>query len=169
MWYSSQHIVSVWLTKNLLDSMLREAKAHSPNETGGVLAGYSDQSSSNFRIEYVVGPGPDSIHTPYSFIPDHMYQEQEIARLYRESGRISTYLGDWHSHPGSGLYLSSTDRKTLSRIALSEDARIYRPLMAIVGGPNWELAIWQGVTSSYRLLPPILKTNPCEIKVLPFS
>ena len=33
-------------------------------------------------------------------------QEQEIGRVYTASGRCTTYVGDWHSHPGGSLYLS---------------------------------------------------------------
>jgi integrative and conjugative element protein (TIGR02256 family) len=164
MWRSSRNLVTVWLTKDLLDSIVEESKKHACNETGGVLVGYSDSFSLNLVIEHVVGPGPGAVHSPFSFTPDHPYQEREVARLYQESGRISTYLGDWHSHPSGGLYLSPTDRKTLARIALSKEARIYRPIMAIIGGTDWELAIWQGSVYSYGILPPILRATPCKVR-----
>lgn len=163
MWRSGR-LVTVWLTKSSLYSMVNSAMAHAPEETGGVLVGYSDAAGQNLVIEHVVGPGPRAIHTRFSFTPDHEYQEQEIARLYLESGRVSTYLGDWHSHPGGGFYLSPTDRNTLARIALTKEARIARPLMAVIGGEDWELAVWQGEMSSCRFLPKVLTATSCKIK-----
>jgi len=41
-----------------------------------------------------------------SFLPDATYQENEIARIYEDSIRISTYLGDWHT---------ASQRKQLSK------------------------------------------------------
>ena len=55
---------------------------------------------------------------PHHLIPDHEYQEQEIARVYATSGRCTTYVGDWHSHPGGALYLSRTDVRTAGAIGM---------------------------------------------------
>lgn len=41
-----------------------------------------------------------------SFLPDATYQENEIARIYEDSIRISAYLGDWHT---------ASQRKQLSK------------------------------------------------------
>lgn len=163
--HSGKRLATVWLTRSSLDRLVTTAQAYAPNETGGVLVGYSDGLSLNLVVEHIIGPGPRAFHNRYGFTPDHEYQEQEIARLYRESGRVSTYLGDWHSHPGGGLYLSVTDRKTLRRIAMAKEARVQKPLMAVIGGANWELAIWQGEMSSYWTLSVRLKVNHCKVRL----
>ncbi|MBW3628883.1 MAG: Mov34/MPN/PAD-1 family protein [Gemmatimonadetes bacterium] len=68
---------------------------------------------------------------------------QSIARIYAASGRVDTYLGDWHTHPGAGAYLSSTDLSTLHRIADCRTARAPTPLMIVLaGGPAWKVAGW---------------------------
>ena len=77
----------------------------------------------------------------------------EIAEHYYASGRVETYLGDWHSHPNGGGRLSSLDRRTLAMIAGFDAARAPRPLMAVLhGGEPWRLAIWLGsrVSSSRK-------------------
>ncbi len=95
-------------------------------------------------ITEAVGPGPCAKHGKTTFVPDPYYHESEIARLYEQSGRVNTYLGDWHSHPNSVTRLSPTDRCTLLKIAKHKDARVPTPLMAIIGAsdpPTFQ--IWQ--------------------------
>lgn len=60
------------------------------------------------------------------------------------SGRISTYLGDWHTHPLGSEQLSPIDIAALKEIASSEEARCSQPLMLLaVGGPKFRLHLWQ--------------------------
>lgn len=80
-----------------------------------------------------VGPGPDALHCGSVFEPDQAWQEAEIARVYRQSGRRSTYLGDYHTHPGGRPRPSRRDREVARLIASSPEARIARPIMMIVG------------------------------------
>src|SRR5690606_33938556 len=81
-----------------------------------------------------VGPGPRAVHRRRGFVPDHVYHELETARIYADSGRVWSYLGDWHSHPSGTLVLSRTDRRTLARIARAPDARVPKPLMIVLAG-----------------------------------
>lgn len=136
--------LSVALPKSLFASIKGEADRVFPLETGGILIGCwtSEHSAS---IEQHIGPGPRAIHKRSSFAPDYDYHEAEVARLYEQSlGRL-TYLGDWHTHPRGGSYLSPRDRATLRRIAKSREARTPTPLMAIMsGGDPWKFAVWSG-------------------------
>jgi integrative and conjugative element protein (TIGR02256 family) len=113
--------------------MVKEFCLSLPNETGGVLIGYWLKNSEGVVITEAVGPGPCSKHEETRFIPDWSYHESEIARFYEESGRMHTYLGDWHSHPYSSTRLSITDRRTLLKIAKHKEARVPTPLMAVIG------------------------------------
>lgn len=138
-----QQLGTAWISKGVLAFMAEEFQRAYPNETGGVLVGYL-VGSKDVVITHVIGPGPLAIHSDSRFVPDWSYHELEIARLYEESGRLHTYLGDWHSHPNSSTRLSPTDRRTLSKIAKHTDARITTPLMAIVGQAEpLTLRIWQ--------------------------
>ena len=116
-----------------------------PLETGGVLIGYvGDNSRDEVVVTAVTGPGPKASHAAHSFKPDHEYQVEEIARHYRRSNRLFTYLGDWHTHPDSVAALSRRDKKTLKHIASHREARLERPTMAILGeGPSWMLMAWR--------------------------
>lgn len=134
--------ITTWLPTSCLTYMAREGRCRVPNETGGVLMGYWS-SEKSVVITHVIGPGPHARHSRYSFLPDAEYHDKEINRIYQESGRISTYLGDWHTHPHGGNGTSQRDRKTLSNIACAGEARAPRPIMAILS--IWHdnaLAIW---------------------------
>lgn len=122
--------------------MVQEGKRTVPNETGGVLMGYWP-SESTVVITHIIGPGSNSRHARYSFYPDLDFHEREIERVYIESERLSTYLGDWHTHPHGGNSPSQRDRKTLLNIACAPEARTPKPLMAILSiRPDCALAIW---------------------------
>ena len=132
---------TVWIAPPALDGILVETVRMAPQETGGVLVGYGDVGE-GFVVTAAVGPGPDAVHDPYRFVPDHEYHEREVARHYHESGRTETYLGDWHSHPTAAAYLSPRDRKTLRGIARERDARAPTPLMMVVGGEPEGVGVW---------------------------
>lgn len=128
----------VWLPADLLNAMAEEATEKWPLETGGVLLGYIGIDSGTV-VTHVVGPGSHARHLSDRFEPDAEFHEQEIARFYNASGRISTYLGDWHSHPKGGGKPSERDRKTAKKIARTGSARAPFPLMLILrpDGGRW--------------------------------
>jgi integrative and conjugative element protein (TIGR02256 family) len=126
----------VWIEATVAIAMTAEASRVFPRETGGLLIGYNDERSSESVVCACVGPGPRAIHGRSHFMPDHAHHERETARLYVDSGRTWSYLGDWHSHPCGPASLSRKDRRTLARIARSAEARAPRPLMVLlVGAP----------------------------------
>lgn len=130
--------------------MFSEADQSYPCETGGVLMGYWAFPYTEIVITQAIGPGPQAFHDRFSFIPDHQFHDLEIARVYETSGRLHTYLGDWHSHPDSSAYISKLDSQTLKKIASYGPARTMVPLMAILGaGAPWELRIWKYVPGKF--------------------
>lgn len=122
--------------------MVEEADKSFPNESGGVLMGYW-VSDSELVITDAIGPGPNALHTPFSFVPDSNYHEISIAEIYQTSGRLHSYLGDWHNHTNERTVLSLKDKRTLFRIARSKTARAPNPIMAILGkSDEWVASIW---------------------------
>jgi len=144
----SESSLTVWLKGSALARMTDEADKEFPRETGGVLMGYWSNDTFQAVITHVIGPGPNAVHHLDSFTPDGEFQLSEIERIYRESGRIITYLGDWHTHPIGGGEPSKRDRKTLRKIASDPEARAPNPLMAILDRKDgWRETVWV-------LLPP---------------
>lgn len=127
-----------FIARRLVSEMVHEANAKAPLETGGVLLGVSD--GANIWIDAVIGPGPGAVHRRMSFSPDAGFQEQQITEFYEASGRRATYLGDWHTHPGTAPYLSWRDRRTLRAISRTPSARQPTPLMLVFGyGDPWRV------------------------------
>ncbi|MDP2660444.1 MAG: Mov34/MPN/PAD-1 family protein [Dehalococcoidia bacterium] len=122
---------TVWVSEAALNAILKEADKDPDRETGGVLMGHWAEHSA--VIAAVIGPGPGAVSKKRRFRPDNQWQRQEIARLYRKSGRTVTYLGDWHSHPGRLPLPSRLDVRTAHRIATFEESRAPNPLIIIAG------------------------------------
>jgi integrative and conjugative element protein (TIGR02256 family) len=155
----------VWLSATTVEIIINESNWRFPKETGGVLIGYWADQDKTAVVTHVTGPGPNAIHEPYSFTPDDEYQVSEIAKHYNDSGRLRTYLGDWHTHPVQNAYLSKTDRQTLRKIALHKAARCPRPLMAVIGnGPNWDIKFWRYKQTRFGRLSFASNAEPVELK-----
>lgn len=133
----------IWLESDAVASMLEEGRRAHPMETGGLLIGYWSRNDSAV-VSRVIGPGPRAIQWTDSFEPDYGFQEAEIARIHIESQGVERYLGDWHTHPDGGLYLSAKDRDVLRRIADHEEVSTDQPLMLVlVTGESFSAAIWR--------------------------
>jgi integrative and conjugative element protein (TIGR02256 family) len=160
----SGRIGTLWVAAAVIDDLIRESVEAFPLETGGVLMGY--QVGSETAVRTIIGPGPNAKHSKTTYIPDHEYHEIEVARLYLNSGRRTTYLGDWHSHPNGRLYLSGTDAATLKSIAAHSPARIQRPVMAILAGTAdaWKIGAWQWMPRRIRALS---KAVAIEVRTFP--
>lgn len=137
-----------WLVVDALEDMLDEAAGRAPLETGGVLLGYVSPRGEpeHVVVEAVLGPGPRARHSKTQFEPDSRWQEGEIAQRYELSGRITTYLGDWHTHPMGPPLPSRRDRQTARAIAQKKSARMPRPLMLILGfdpEDGWSFVVYR--------------------------
>jgi integrative and conjugative element protein (TIGR02256 family) len=154
---------TIWLPEKAYICLLEEAIQKMPRETGGILIGYWG-TKYEAVITAIVGPGSKAAHNRHSFSPDNEFHTQEITRLYAQSGRTETYLGDWHTHPSAGAYMSSRDQETLRILADYKQARLAQPLMMILGTRPFGLQAWM---QSYKR---VLFSNrsiysPCEIKL----
>lgn len=128
----------VWVERSVLDRIYAEADLKAPLETGGMLVGYCGIDPPEVVVTDVIGGGPAAIETEESFCPDGPWQREELAGRYRDSGRITTYLGDWHSHPAGIAAPSSRDRRTAKKISRTRDARMARPLTLILSCDDGE-------------------------------
>lgn len=124
--------------------MVTEAEGAAPHETGGMLLGYivDEAGEPQAVIEMVIGPGPRAKHERTRFIPDGRWQQAELEEIYSSPGP-TTYVGDWHTHPGGGPSPSHRDARTASSIARRRRARCPHPLMAILTDDKgaWSLTV----------------------------
>jgi integrative and conjugative element protein (TIGR02256 family) len=137
----------LWLPTTAVETMIAEAERWEPHETGGALVGY--EIKGGLVITDVVDAGPEAVRETSAFTPDADYQLSDIGRLYTSSGRLNTFIGDWHTHPGGSLAYSRVDLGAMKTVAHSAESRCAFPLMLILGGKDhWELIAWR-----YRARP----------------
>ncbi len=132
----------VWINRKLYNFLIEETVKKLPLETGGMLLGYKDIYC-DIVITDLIGPGPKAKYARDSFIPDGKYQQIELSRIYFESARLKTYLGDWHSHPYENSHMSFADHKTLIKIAKTKSARVPNPIFIIVGTKSYTPRCWR--------------------------
>jgi len=139
----------LWIPSATVEILTREAEKMAPLETGGVLAGYITDENEDIVITDIVGPGPKAVHRRTSYSPDYKYHREEVGKIYDRSQGTTSFLGDWHTHPGSGLYLSERDKKALRNIANYPKNFINSPIMIVASEPilnearNWQLKAWR--------------------------
>lgn len=152
-----------WIHVTALDAITAEAAASHPLETGGVLMGY--WYAGQPVITHAIGPGPAARHKAHDFHPDAGWQQDAIARVYDDSGRRYSYLGDWHTHPGGTGALSRLDRRTLTRIASFPAARVAMPVM-LVGADRdgWRFVPWRWRGVRWRRLTLPMLPEPLPLR-----
>lgn len=135
-------IKKIWIKEILLNKIKKDVTDHYPNETGGVLMGYT-AINGDVVVTDIIMSGESALHKPCRFEPDQEYQERVIQDIFLSSNGNVTYLGDWHSHPDNPPQMSWLDKKTLFRIADHPQAQCPNPVMMILGYHKsaWDLNV----------------------------
>jgi proteasome lid subunit RPN8/RPN11 len=134
--------VSVNIFPSALDSLRETATRHSPDETGGVMAGTRSflNGALEFNILGVLGVADfeefKGIFTvsPAEFVcTDRLGWANLALRAVKTFGM--SYIGDWHSHPNSNLAsLSHRDIHHLTQQYVLGQFAPYPPLHVLL---NW--------------------------------
>lgn len=107
-----------------------------PNETGGILLGYTDHQLKTINIVKGMPAPLDSISTPTSFIRGYEGQDEVLLETRRRTAGIVDYIGDWHSHPPKhSSRPSSDDMNLLASLALTM-ANDGLPVVMFIMGEN---------------------------------
>ncbi len=121
----------------------RGARLRGPKiETGGLLLGQVDDACRCIWIDDVSGPPPDSLLSALHF--DHGVEGvEELVAYHRDrSGRLTAFIGMWHSHPYGEAAPSPTDKIGM-RILITPLANSpSRALIVIVGGDKATWSSW---------------------------
>jgi integrative and conjugative element protein (TIGR02256 family) len=122
--------------------MATDARAHAPDESGGMLIGYWSPNGDAVITATVEG-GPNAVRKRSRFEPDGKWQQQRLDEIYVRSGRMQTYLGDWHSHPDGIIRPSGRDQSTAKAVAKARDARTPHPLTLIcIEDDRWHFGVF---------------------------
>lgn len=98
----------------LLAKISQSRKERLPNETGGVLIGSFDmQRKIVYVVDTILSP-PDSQEWPMVYIRGCQGLKNKVERIKETTAGMLDYVGEWHSHPGSGTTPSQDDIKAFS-------------------------------------------------------
>ncbi|MGI8448856.1 MAG: ThiF family adenylyltransferase [Streptosporangiaceae bacterium] len=111
-------------------------------ETGGLLLGQVDDACRCIWIDDVSGPPPDSLLSAVHF--DHGIEGvAELIAYYRErTGKLTTFVGMWHSHPYGEAEPSATDKAAMAALVTPVADGPRRALVVIVGGNDRNWPAW---------------------------
>ncbi len=129
----------VYILKDVLDFMKREATKSGKIETGGVLIGHM-LAKGEYKILKASKPGPNAIRTENRFEKDEKYCQKVLLDAFEELDDQGLYLGEWHYHPLGSNEPSGIDINSLTEIAIQDNYRIDKPIMIILS-PKLEYAI----------------------------
>ena len=149
----------VWISEAVLEQILAAAKERAPRETGGMLVGYLGVEPAELVVTGTIEGGPRAIEKKEGFEPNGAWQREELARRYEESGRVTTFVGDWHSHPAGVAAPSRKDLRTARRVSRARAARMKEPLTLIAACDENE----KWVIAGYRYRRWRLRAVPLEL------
>lgn len=125
---------TVTIDAGLEAALQEERKRHLPAETGGVLLGIVDSSSSRIHVVHHLPAPPDSKETAAEFERGVEGLSKAIKHCADQVLHQVRYVGEWHSHPdGVKARPSKTDMSQLAWLAQSLAADGCPGLMLIVG------------------------------------
>lgn len=113
--YRSEKCQKIIIGDRAYSSIISEALAKDPYETGGILLGHYSRG-----IWYVVeatDSGVHSVHTTSYHEMDEQYHNHIYPVLSRLYAKDPGLLGLWHRHPGNYNTFSTTDDKTNNEYA----------------------------------------------------
>lgn len=117
-------------------------------ETGGVLAGYTDEEG-NVIITHASGPGPKALQSAIRFEKDVEFCQQFLDDLFISSSRKYVYVGEWHSHPSRDNRPSGLDIKSLSEISIEKNYLTTCPAMIILSNTGKPSCTFHPAGKSY--------------------
>ncbi|MFI5091056.1 MAG: Mov34/MPN/PAD-1 family protein [Terriglobales bacterium] len=106
-----------------------------PCEVGGWLLGYWGEDRASLLVTAATPPA--SRGTPFGVRISAAGHQHRFDQAWQASGGLVTFLGDWHTHPGSPPYPSARDEAALVKLATGVKFGTPEPLIAIVSTPRY--------------------------------
>jgi proteasome lid subunit RPN8/RPN11 len=78
--------------------------------------GFVDWKARTVYVTRALPAPPDSVGDPTRFVRGVEEVPEGLSRIAERTGGILHFVGDWHSHPGGGTGLSTTDLKTAGEL-----------------------------------------------------
>lgn len=122
--------INVEISEDVLVEIKQRVVSKSGTETGGVLAGYTENGT--VYITHASDAGPKAVEKRDRFEKDVEYCQAFLDNLYQQHGSQAVYVGEWHSHPNSNNKPSTTDLTSFHNIAMGQSYLVDKPVMIIL-------------------------------------
>jgi hypothetical protein len=86
-------------------------------------------------VTRLVPTPPDSRGTPWIFVRGTEKLPEALERVFQRTGGLLTYVGEWHTHPMGGSYLSDTDKNAVISLRAILD-RVGLPTLVTIATPD---------------------------------
>lgn len=127
--------LEVEFDETILNEMLKECASYGKYETGGILAGYYDDSLKKAVIVGSSTAPKDSRHMRSRFHRGVKGLKSWLKEKWDEEKAY--YLGEWHFHPFFSSDMSPVDIKQMKEISKDKSYHCPEPILIIIGGdPN---------------------------------
>lgn len=123
-----------------------------PNETGGIIVGYTDQVSRTIYVVDVLPAPSDSVEEAGGFVRGVDGLQTAWKEVQERTGFIVNYIGEWHSHPPRhGASPSWDDMTLVAQLGdvLSGDGE--PALMMIIGEGELSICVCESDGSTARV------------------
>jgi integrative and conjugative element protein (TIGR02256 family) len=126
-----------------VSEMVRHCIKSGKNETGGILVGKYNSTTTCAHILVVKDAPTDSVRGPFTFVRGVRGLQRWLDQLWRN--KQGYYLGEWHFHPFAAPNPSSTDVKQMEALAQDGGHHCPEPILLILGGDpqvSWSIRVF---------------------------
>lgn len=130
-------------------TLRRFVQLDSEPERGGLLLGELYPDKHEVHLSIATEPGPMDRGTACTWLRDEATSNKVIREAWTDSGGITNYVGEWHTHPADHPVPSWRDRRTMGKLASSSGLVTDFLLLVIVGRKS----VWSGLWSKEYVGP----------------
>ncbi|MCP4116193.1 MAG: hypothetical protein GY737_12450 [Desulfobacteraceae bacterium] len=113
-----------------------------PDETGGIIVGYIDQSSKSIFIVDIRKAPENSASTSGSFQRELQGVSDDVGMIKNRTAHIVNYIGEWHSHPDTiPAEPSREDYRQLEWVQNEMDSYGQPGIILIIGDNNFNFFV----------------------------
>ncbi|HWQ42078.1 MAG TPA: ThiF family adenylyltransferase [Desulfosporosinus sp.] len=107
---------SIRIRPSSIQEILDKTRNTSPIETGGILIGTVNHQRKIIHITRLIDAPSDSEGYPFSFKRGVRDLPEKVVEIEEKTGRLVTYVGEWHSHPNGSVSMSKLDLDTMHQL-----------------------------------------------------
>ncbi len=120
-------------------------------EAGGILLGKKLLFCDEYVVTEVTTPTPLDKQGRFFFLRNKKSTQDRVTSAWIESGGVTNYLGEWHTHPQKAPQPSSVDIKLIQRV-INENTPVFPTVFLLILG-NQDVAYLKNFSVSQGVVP----------------